>query len=71
MTVSRWLSIINTLLIGIVIGWMLRMVHTDDRYLTAKAALYETEAVCNFYSIKDQQIQQNKGDIANERTTQK
>jgi len=66
MTVTGVLNITNALLLGCVIGWFVRTHTTNDRYLMAKTLKYETEASYYIHKL-DEQIQENKGNIARER----
>lgn len=72
---GTWLAIclvafVAGLMAGVVGGWSLRVGTADHRYIIALATRHEAEA--SYYINKlDQEIQENKGDIARERKPQK
>lgn len=56
------------LLIGCLLGWSARVTTADHRYVRSLAERHEAET--NYiYRKTDELIQQNKGDIAKEKTT--
>lgn len=67
MRLRSLLTITNALLIGCLIGWSLRTHAVNDRWMMAKIDKYETETSYWLHKLDDQ-IQENKGDIAKEKT---